>query len=99
MWREVKQSSIADASPENFKVRHAVGGTAEQMQFSCEACEYTYELDQQLTKPARLDRKVIDDIISLEDVMKNAPQTKGAPRLPDLGEDCSPPLLLPFAAV
>jgi hypothetical protein len=56
----------------------AVGGDAEPMQFRCEACEYAYELDHQLSKPARLQQKVVDDIISLEDVMKNAPQTKGA---------------------
>ena len=59
-------------------VRCAVGGSAEPMHFRCEACDYAYELDRQLRKPARLDRKVIDDVISLEDVMKNAPQTKGA---------------------
>jgi len=56
------------------------------MQFRCDACEYAYELDQQLRKPARLNRKVIDDIISLEDVMKNAPQTKGA--VLDAGHGC-----------
>ncbi len=66
------------AQAPQLRLRAAVGGNAEPMQFRCDACEYAYELDQQLRKPARLDRKVIDDIISLEDVMKNAPQTKGA---------------------
>ena len=75
----------------------AVGGDAEPMQFRCEACEYAYELEHQLSKPARLQQKVVDDIISLDEVMKNAPQTKGAANA--VRPPPAPPLCMRFASV
>ena len=41
---------------------------------------------------------MIDDIISLEDVMKNAPQTKGAPLSTGASEQLSARQLLRFSA-